>query len=60
MAFRTQEGTLIAESDGKTLTVSSNYFCFETDEEPVKASGKKLLSALEKAGINMKNSVYDS
>ena len=57
--FRTSKNTLIAENNGSKLSVSSNYFLFESGSSSVKASELKLRHALWKAGIDMSYSVFD-
>ena len=58
--FRTEGNTLVATSESSTLTVTENYFTFETSSSPDSShSMRKIKKALKKAGIDMKDSVYD-
>ena len=52
IAFKTQDGSLIGTLDGATLTVTDNYFLYETEKNPVKASDLSLLKELKKLGLD--------
>lgn len=60
LAFRTEENSLVASESGATLTVTENYFTYKTSQQADKThSYKNIKKALEKAGFDMTNSVYD-
>ncbi len=60
LAFRTVEDSLVAREGRATLTVSENHFLYESGYDADNShSVKQVKRALEKAGINMDNSVYD-
>ncbi len=58
--FRTEDNSLVATVNYSTLTVTENFFTFETSAEAdTSHSMRKIKKALKKAGIDMKDSVYD-
>lgn len=58
--FRTVGDTLVAKQEGKTLTVSSNHFIYESGCKPDSGSSlAKTKKALKELGINMNGAVYD-
>lgn len=60
LAFRTVNNTLVAKQDDETLTVSSNYFIYETKNTPDETfSYSQIRSKLKKLGIDMSGSVYN-
>lgn len=60
LAFKTENNSLIAIKDDATLTVTGNYFQYETDTTSVKSSDLAILSKLKKLGIDMRGASYDS
>lgn len=60
LAFRTEENLLVASESGATLTVTENYFKYKTSQKAVNSySPESIKRALEKAGFDMTNAVYD-
>lgn len=60
LAFRTTGDSLVARDGSKSLTVSGDYFTFETsDKADTSHSPGKIKRALKKVGINMDGAVYD-
>ena len=60
VAFKTENNSLIATADDATLTVTGNYFLYETESEPVNSSDLAILSKLKKLGMDMRGASYDS
>ena len=60
LAFKTVENSLVATQGKTTLTVSSNYFVYETFKKPEKKySREELIKKIEDMGFNMEGAVYD-
>ncbi len=60
LAFRTSGDSLVAGEGNKSLTVSGDYFIFETSvKKDISHSSGKIKKALKKSGINMDGAVYD-
>lgn len=60
VAFKTEKNSLIAVYDDKTLTVTGNYFLYETNNDAVNSSDLAILSKLKKLGLDMRGATYDS
>ena len=60
VAFKTENNSLIATVDDATLTVTGNYFLYETEKEAVNSSDLAILSQLKKLGLDMRGASYDS
>lgn len=60
LPFKTDKESLIATDGNSVLTVTENYFSYESSEKADKScSEKEIEKALKKLGINMDGSVYD-
>lgn len=60
LPFKTDKDSLIATNGEETLTVTENYFVYNTGKKENKsATEKKLRQVLEKTGFDMDGAVYD-
>ncbi len=59
VAFRTSANSLIATTEGATLTVSGNHFIYENGKTAKEAGSSAIRKELEKFGINMEGAVFD-